>query len=83
MGKALDRAGLVDEGYTLHHMRHTFASILVSQGHDVVFVSRQLGHATAGFTLARYSHMFDARDKAAQAREAMDTQFGALLAARE
>jgi len=77
--KALDRGGLADEGYALHHLRHTFASILVGQGHDVVFVSRQLGHATAGFTLSVYSHLFDARVKAKQARDALQEEFGALI----
>jgi len=69
-------------GYDLHHARHTFASILVGQGHDVVFVSRQLGHATAGFTLGVYSHLFDARDKANQARDALEASFGSMLARR-
>jgi integrase len=77
--KALDRAGLSDEGYDLHHLRHTFASVLIGQGHDVVFVSRQLGHSSPVITLGVYSHMFDARDKASQARDAMETQFGSLI----
>jgi integrase len=42
-------AGL--EGVSFHVLRHTFASILIAQGHDVVFVSRQLGHANAAITL--------------------------------
>jgi integrase len=29
-----------------HDCRHTFASLLVSKGLDLVFISRQLGHAT-------------------------------------
>ncbi|HET6683286.1 MAG TPA: tyrosine-type recombinase/integrase [Gaiella sp.] len=77
--KALDRAGLADEGYDLHHLRHSFASILISQGHDVVFVSRQLGHASPVITLRVYSHLFDARDKAKQARDALEDEFGALI----
>jgi integrase len=77
--KALDRGGLADEGYALHHLRHTFASILVGQGHDVVFVSRQLGHSSPVITLRVYSHMFDAREKASQARDAMEAQFGSLI----
>jgi integrase len=77
--KALDRAALADEGYALHRLRHTFASILVGQGHDLVFVSRQLGHSSPVITLRVYSHLFDARDKASQARDAMEAQFGPLI----
>jgi integrase len=78
--KAVERAGLGDEGYDLHHLRHSFASVLISQGHDVVFVSHQLGHATPVITLGTYSHLFDARDKAKQARDALEAEFGALIA---
>lgn len=77
--KALERAGLADEESALHHLRHSFASILISQGHDVVFVSRQLGHASPVITLRVYAHMFDARDKASQARDALEAQFGSLI----
>lgn len=72
-------AVLVFLTFVLHHLRHSFASILISQGHDVVFVSRQLGHATPVITLGTYSHMFDARDKARQARDALDAEFGSLI----
>ena len=44
------RAGLVGEGrprLRFHDLRHSFASLLISEGLDVVFVSRQLGHADA------------------------------------
>ena len=47
--KAADRAALT--GVMFHVLRHTFASLLVDQGHDVVFVSRQLGHANPSITL--------------------------------
>jgi integrase len=77
--KAVERAGLGDEGYDLHHLRHSFAGVLISQGHDVVFVSRQLGHATPVITLGTYSHLFDARDKAQQARDALEAEFGSLI----
>jgi hypothetical protein len=30
-------------------------------------------------TLRVYSHLFDARDKAAQARDAMEAQFGSVI----
>lgn len=42
LDKALDGAGL--EKIRFHDLRHTFASLLISQGENVVWVSRQLGH---------------------------------------
>jgi Phage integrase family len=41
----------------LHDCRHTFASLLIAQGLDVVFISRQLGHSTAATTLRVYAHL--------------------------
>ena len=64
--KAGSRAGL--SGVTFHVLRHTFASLLIDQGHDVVFVSRQLGHANPS-TLKVYAHLFDHERHAEQARE--------------
>lgn len=45
----------------------TFASILIAQGHDPVFVSRRLGHANAAITLKVYAHLFDAERHASNA----------------
>ena len=47
---------------TLHALRHTHASQLISAGVDVVTVSRRLGHARASVTLNVYSHLFGATD---------------------
>lgn len=38
-------------------LRHTFASLMISNGEDIVRVSRLMGHAHASFTLNVYSHM--------------------------
>jgi integrase len=48
-------AGL--EGYTLHDLRHFYASGLIASGCDVVTVQRALGHSSATITLAVYSHL--------------------------
>jgi integrase len=40
-----------------HAFRHTFASIHLSEGTDLVAVSRALGHHSAAFTLSRYAHL--------------------------
>jgi integrase len=77
--RAVKAAGLHAPGkLTLHSLRHTFASFLIASGLDVVFVSRQLGHAHPGITLHVYSHLFAARDHAATAREALDASHRAI-----
>jgi integrase len=52
---ALKRAGI--RRIRFHDLRHTFASLMISNGEDIVRVSRLMGHATASFTLNVYSHM--------------------------
>ncbi len=43
---------------SLHSLRHGFSSLLIAKGLYVVFVSRQLGHASAAITLEVYTHLF-------------------------
>jgi integrase len=64
---------------TMHDLRHTFASLLVAEGLNVVFVSRQLGHADPSITLKVYSHLFDAAEHAARASAALEASFGNAL----
>jgi len=52
---ARKRAGI--RRIRFHDLRHTFASLMISNGEDIVRVSRLMGHATASFTLNVYSHM--------------------------
>jgi integrase len=75
--KAAKAAGL--QAVTFHVLRHTFASILIAQGHDPVFVSRQLGHANAAITLKVYAHLFDAQRHAQKARERLESEYGGML----
>lgn len=70
-------AGL--EGVSFHVLRHTFASILIAQGHDVVFGSRQLGHANAAITLKVYAHWFDAARHAETARQRLSDEYRGVL----
>jgi integrase len=57
---------------TLHSLRHAYASLLIGNGLNVVFVSRQLGHANPNITLGVYAHLFAQRDHAQAAREALE-----------
>jgi integrase len=64
---------------SFHTLRHTFASLLIAQGHDPVFVSRQLGHASPTITLNTYAHLFDSARHAHAAREQLDAEYRDVL----
>jgi integrase len=50
--------------FTLHDLRHFYASGLIADGCDVVTVQRALGHAAPSITLNTYSHLWPtAEDK--------------------
>jgi integrase len=78
---ARDRANLND--VTFHALRHTFASILIAQGRDVQFVSRQLGHTKTSTTWDTYVHLFEAQRHAQDAREQLDAEYGGMLGAAD
>jgi integrase len=48
---------------------------------NVVFVSRQLGHANPTITLGVYAHLFERADHAEAARKALETSYAAMLTA--
>jgi integrase len=51
---ALRRAGL--RKIRFHDLRHTYASLMIASGVDVVRVSRLLGHSSPTITLNVYAH---------------------------
>ena len=65
---------------SLHSLRHGYASLLISRGLNVVFVSRQLGHANPNITLEVYAHLFERADHDAAAREALETSYAGMAA---
>jgi integrase len=75
----LKRAQITAEGkrLSLHSLRHAYASLLISNGLNVVFVSRQLGHANPNITLGVYAHLFAQRDHAQTARDALEQGYAA------
>jgi integrase len=76
---ALKRAAITTPGrLTLHSLRHAFASLLIAKGLNVVFVSRQLGHANPSITLQVYAHLFERADHATAARAALDASYTAI-----
>ena len=50
---------------TFHGLRHTHATLLISQGLDVRTVSNRLGHAQTSTTLNIYAHSFAKMDREA------------------
>jgi len=46
------------DGFTLHELKHTAASLAITAGASVKAVQRMLGHASATLTLDRYGHLF-------------------------
>lgn len=52
--KTLENAGVKHR--TFHTLRHTFASMALMDNIPVLKVSRLLGHAHVGITMARYAH---------------------------
>jgi integrase len=80
--RAVARAGLNRPGertLTFHDLRHVFASILIAEGNNVVYVSRQMGHAKPSITLNVYAHLFEAEEHARKTREGLEQRYGALL----
>ncbi|MGZ5092997.1 MAG: tyrosine-type recombinase/integrase [Burkholderiales bacterium] len=47
--------GLKRKGLSLHSLRHTFATILISKGVNIKLVSIMLGHSDAAITLKIYN----------------------------
>jgi integrase len=83
LAAALRAAELDGEGETrlrFHDLRHCFASLLIAQNLNVVFVSRQLGHASPRFTLDTYGGLFDRAEHARRASEGLEAAFSAMLA---
>lgn len=77
--KAVSQSGVRGDGrLSLHSLRHGFASLLISEGVDIVFISRQLGHANPAVTLKVYAHLFARAKHAAAARSALEAGYAAI-----
>jgi len=42
-----------------YDLRHTYASLMIAAGKNVLYVSRQMGHHSPGFTLNVYGHLME------------------------
>ena len=63
----LKRAGLADEGFTVHSLRHTFATTLAEKGVHPSTAQNMLGHSDIRMILAIYTHATDDMQDAATA----------------
>jgi integrase len=74
---ALKKAGI--EPLRWHDLRHTFASLLIAGGANIVFTSRQLGHGSSDITLRVYAHLFDRAEQAQRTREVLQEMLGEVV----
>jgi integrase len=51
-----------------HDLRHTFGSLKIDQGEDLLYVSRQMGHSSVSVTADIYAHQIRARRPEAAAK---------------
>ena len=49
----------------LHDIRHTFASLLLSNGESPVYVKEQLGHTSIQITVDIYGHLIPGSNRVA------------------
>lgn len=84
---ALAEAGL-PEGLRIHDLRHTCASLLISQGAHPKAIQAHLGHSSIAVTMDKYGHLFPSDidalahslDRArSEALERMETGAGAVV----
>jgi len=61
----LKRAGLAEEGFTIHSLRHTFATTLAEKRVHPSTAQKMLGHSDIRMTLAIYTHATDSMQEAA------------------
>ena len=46
-----------------YDLRHTYASLLIAAGKNPLYIARQMGHYSAGFTLDTYGHLMESLPK--------------------
>ena len=51
-----------------HDLRHTFGSLKIDQGEDLLYVSRQMGHSSIQVTANIYAHQIRAKRPEAAAK---------------
>jgi Site-specific recombinase XerD len=65
--------------YTLHELRHTFASILIAQGELPTLVAKQMGHADPAITMKTYAHLWQEKESVELASQRLQGAMGGLV----
>ncbi len=47
----------IESSLRFHDLRHGFASLMLAWEEPILYVSQQLGHSSAAFTLSTYAHL--------------------------
>ena len=55
---------------SFHSLRHSYASVLIASGLDILTISRRLGHGSPSITLDVYGHLL--RDTGTEAADAIE-----------
>lgn len=55
------------EGFSMHGLRHTYATLSLKNGDDIKTLSETLGHYDASFTLKQYAHSLESMKRSSQA----------------
>lgn len=62
---ALSRAGIDPKGIRVHDLRHTCASLMISQGAHLSVIKERLRHSQISVTADTYGHVFEETQRAA------------------
>ncbi|WP_449137271.1 tyrosine-type recombinase/integrase [Solobacterium moorei] len=52
----------INQKVTIHGLRHSFATNAISNGCNIIAVSKHLGHSKIDITLNTYSHLLEQTD---------------------
>jgi integrase len=63
----------------VHALRHTYVSLLIAQGENFKYISRQVGHASIQMTLDIYGHLLKETSVAAMNRLDQRLRLGATV----
>ena len=60
--RAKKKATTINQKVTIHGLRHSFATNAISNGCNIIAVSKHLGHSKIDITLNTYSHLLEQTD---------------------
>jgi len=63
----------------VHALRHTYVSLLIAQGENIKYISRQVGHANIQMTLDVYGHLLNETSATAMNRLDQRLRVGPLI----